>query len=61
MENRARGRTVCRQKTPLMLACIKGHVGVVRLLLQYARPRDLGVWDRDGYTPLHQAASRGHR
>lgn len=61
MENRARGTTVRGKKTPLMLACIKGHLGVVRLLLQYAWPRVLGVWDRYGYTSLHHAASKGHR
>jgi ankyrin repeat protein len=45
--------------TPLMLACGRGHLGVVRVLLQLLGKQELQVTDPEGQTALHVAASCG--
>lgn len=45
-------------RTPLHLAVLRGHVPLVRLLLQ--RGAAVGAADRAGRTPLHEAAWHGH-
>lgn len=42
-------------ETPLMLAALRGHLGLVKRLL--AREADVNM---PGWTPLHYAATRGH-
>jgi ankyrin repeat protein len=49
---------LCR--TPLMLACEKGQVDVVRLLLQHTRGQGLHDVDKQGMTALELAALGGH-
>lgn len=44
-----------QEETPLMLACLKGHQEMVKLLL--ARDADV---NKTGWTPLHYAATGGH-
>lgn len=45
-------------RTPLHLAVLRGHVPLVRLLLQRGAP--VGAADHAGRTPLHEAAWQGH-
>uniref|UniRef100_A0A8C8XJQ2 Uncharacterized protein n=1 Tax=Panthera leo TaxID=9689 RepID=A0A8C8XJQ2_PANLE len=45
-------------RTPLHLAVLRGHVPLVRLLLQRGAALDAG--DSLGLTPLHHAARGGH-
>lgn len=45
-------------RTPLHLAVLRGHVPLVRLLLQRGAP--VGATDHAGRTPLHEAAWQGH-
>jgi ankyrin repeat protein len=46
--------------TPFISACDKGHMGVVRLLLQHVGPEALQETDTKGRTALHFAAKWGH-
>jgi ankyrin repeat protein len=48
------------EQTPLMWACTKGHLGVVRMLAQHMGEEGLKEQSREGKTPLHLAASNGH-
>ena len=43
---------------PLYLAAMKGHIEVVKLLLD--KGADISVAHADGWTPLNAAATRGH-
>ncbi|MGE9715885.1 ankyrin repeat domain-containing protein, partial [Escherichia coli] len=45
-------------RTPLHLAVMRGHVPLVRLLLQ--RGSLVGAVDNKGHTPLHVTAWHGH-
>lgn len=45
-------------RSPLHLAVLRGHVPLVRLLLQRGAPA--GAADHAGRTPLHEAAWQGH-
>jgi len=45
-------------RTPLQFACIKGHLEVVRLLLDSGA--DMEAADYSGSTPLHYACDEGH-
>jgi ankyrin repeat protein len=47
-------------RTPLLLACEKGHVGVVRVLMEHSEGQALFEPDRQGRTPLQLAAYWGH-
>jgi ankyrin repeat protein len=47
-------------ETPFILACKKGHLAVVRLLLRHVGEQALHQRDDDGRTALHWAASWGH-
>ncbi len=52
----------CAGRSPLFVACMRGHVGVVRsILAALAQPR-LAIYTCDvhGVTPLQAAARRGH-
>ena len=44
--------------TPLFVAALKGHVGVVRFLVESGANKDQSQRD-DGATPLHAAAQKG--
>jgi len=46
------------QRTPLHLGSIRGHLGVVKLLIQ--NNADLNAVDMDFNCPLHYAAEYGH-
>jgi ankyrin repeat protein len=46
-------------KTPLVLACVEGHLGVVRLLLRHVGGQALQETDDKGRTALHWAALWG--
>jgi ankyrin repeat protein len=46
--------------TPLMSACEKGHVGVVRMLITHTGPHGLEDRDTEGKTALRYAAEEGH-
>jgi ankyrin repeat protein len=45
-------------QTPLIMAAERGHVGMVRLLLE--RGADVNAGSLSGDTALHEAAARGH-
>ncbi|KIJ05104.1 hypothetical protein PAXINDRAFT_33147, partial [Paxillus involutus ATCC 200175] len=45
-------------RTPLHLACSKGHLNIVELLVQNGA--NLNVQDNYFSTPLHLACSKGH-
>jgi ankyrin repeat protein len=47
-------------KTPLMLACEKGHMGVVRMLAQHIGEEGLKERDANGRTVLHWAVEEGY-
>jgi ankyrin repeat protein len=47
-------------ETPPMMACLRGHLGVVRMLLHHMGAQALHQTDDTGRTALHWAASRGH-
>jgi ankyrin repeat protein len=49
-----------RGRIPLIVACRKGHVGVVRVLLQHTGAEDLEDTDKKGRTALYWAATEGH-
>jgi ankyrin repeat protein len=55
----AHSRSV-HQKTPLMSACWRGHLGVVRVLVEYLSGEGLEERDEQGWTALHWAAHGGH-
>jgi ankyrin len=46
--------------TPLMLACKKGHVEVVKMLLEARNGKGLQEWDGGGWRALHFAAYGGN-
>jgi serine/threonine-protein phosphatase 6 regulatory ankyrin repeat subunit B len=46
--------------TPLMLACQKGHLNVLKVLLQHVGLQALQETDNQGWTALHHAALWGH-
>jgi ankyrin repeat protein len=46
-------------KTPLMWACEKGHLGVVRMLAQHMGEEGLNEQDANGRTVLHWAVEKG--
>lgn len=46
-------------RTPLHLAALQGHTGLVKLL--EAAGADVRAKDEHGMTPLHKAAVQGHR
>jgi serine/threonine-protein phosphatase 6 regulatory ankyrin repeat subunit B len=48
------------EQTALMAASSKGHLDLVRLLLEGERPADVNLSDRDSVTALMEAASGGH-
>jgi ankyrin repeat protein len=45
-------------RTPLHVACEKGHVQVVKELVEHGA--DVDVKDKDGSSPLHWACAKGH-
>lgn len=45
-------------RTPLHLACLHGHLAVVKLLVRALA--DINALDDDLNTPLHYAAMNGH-
>jgi ankyrin repeat protein len=47
-------------RIPLIAACWKGHLGVVRVLVQHTGPQGLEETDDYGRTALHRAARGGH-
>jgi ankyrin repeat protein len=48
--------------TPLMWACIKGHLGVVRILVHHTKGKGLDATDNEyGWTALHGAAFWGRQ
>jgi cytohesin len=47
-------------KTPLMLACEKGHMGVVRMLTQHMGKEGLKETHANGRTALHWAVEEGY-
>lgn len=49
--------SVARSSTPLSRAAAKGHLGVVKLLLE--RGASVNIPGRGGLTPLHEAAGCG--
>jgi ankyrin repeat protein len=49
------------ERTPLMSACARGHVGAVRTLLQHMRGQGLDEADGYGTTALHLAAEGDHK
>jgi ankyrin repeat protein len=49
-----------QELTPLMVACEKGRLGVVRLLLHHKGPEALREMDASGKLPLHWACVKGH-
>jgi ankyrin repeat protein len=44
--------------TPLHLACDKGHIDIVNILLKCNS--NVNLCDNNGYTPLHVACDKGH-
>ena len=48
-------------QTPLWMACDRGDVQIVQLLIQYESMKcDLNAVDHKGYTPLMKAVGKGH-
>lgn len=47
-------------KTPLILASMGGHLGVVRMVAQHMGARGVHETDMIGWTALHYAAREGH-
>jgi ankyrin repeat protein len=47
-------------RTPLMRACVIGHLGVVKMLVQHMGVQGLDKEDEDAWTTLHYAAAWGH-
>ncbi|XP_057970671.1 ankyrin repeat-containing protein ITN1 [Malania oleifera] len=48
-------------ETALFTASEKGHVDVVKELLQYSTKEGVSLKNRSGFDPLHMAASKGHQ
>jgi serine/threonine-protein phosphatase 6 regulatory ankyrin repeat subunit A/serine/threonine-protein phosphatase 6 regulatory ankyrin repeat subunit B len=46
--------------TPLILACDKGHLGVLRMLVHHLGKQELEATDKEGLTALHYAALCGN-
>jgi ankyrin repeat protein len=46
--------------TPFMTACARGHLGVVKILLEHVGEQGLQGRDRDSRAALHHAAINGH-
>lgn len=47
-------------ETALFVAAEKGHLDVVKELLQYTTEEAISLKNRSGFDPLHIAASQGH-
>ena len=47
-------------ETPLFTAAEKGHLDVVKELLNYSNAQTVSKKNRSGFDPLHIAASQGH-
>lgn len=47
--------------TPFMMACLRGHLGSVRLLVHHMGGQGLDDKDLDGHTALHLASERGRK
>ena len=48
-------------ETALFTAAEKGHLDVVKELLQYSTKEGISMKNRSGFDPLHIAASQGHQ
>jgi ankyrin repeat protein len=46
-------------ETPLIIAANRGHIGVIKKLLEF--DADPNIVDNDGEDPLYQAAFKGFR
>ena len=48
-------------ETALFTAAEKGHLEVMKVLLQHTTKEGLSLKNRSGFDPLHIAASQGHQ
>lgn len=54
-------RLLSNGQSPLWMACDRGDVQIVKLLLQYPSMKcDINAVDNKGYTPLMKAVGKGH-
>lgn len=58
VEAKANINLLSKSFTPLQLAIMRGHMEVVKFLVEEAKV-DMGVWSKSGKLPLHLAASSG--